>query len=71
MTPDRYQEILGLLLLSNRQMADILGVGDRTARHWADGRNPIPPRVAVWLELLAHFLTVNPPPARPSPQVQP
>lgn len=63
MTPTRLREILELTPLSLRQLADWLDTDDGTMRAWANGRKPIPGRVGVWMELLAHFLATHPPPA--------
>lgn len=65
MTPDRFRRRLEAFHWSHRDIADILGLDDRTTRRWASGAYPIPPDVAVWLEGLMTWLHRNPAPRRP------
>jgi hypothetical protein len=50
MTPKRYQECLGLLRLSQRGLAPLVGCSSSLARHWGTGVQPVPPLIAEWLE---------------------
>lgn len=63
MTPARFRTCLTALDWSQRGLAALLDVDERQVRRWAAGA-PVPPRIAVWLELLAAFHEAHPPPAR-------
>jgi hypothetical protein len=49
-TPQRYQECLDQLELSQRGLAPVLRCSDRLTRAWATGAESIPHEIAVWLE---------------------
>jgi hypothetical protein len=50
LTPERYQECLDQLGLSQRGLAPVLRCSDRLTRAWATGTATIPREIAVWLE---------------------
>jgi len=62
MTPDRFRTLLKKLQLSqtpdpsnskpNTSASELLGVGERVVRRWADGSKPIPCAVARVLEIM-------------------
>jgi transcriptional regulator with XRE-family HTH domain len=60
MTPDRFRECVDVLQWSQRQLAEVIGVDDRTVRRWAAGATPIPGRVAKWLDRIVTFIDTPP-----------
>jgi len=62
MTPDRFNECLAAMDWSVKGLADFLGLPHTRPRRWAEGRYPVPPEVATWLERLAEVHEKNPPP---------
>jgi hypothetical protein len=53
------------LLAAQRGLAPYLGCTDRTTRHWAAGSQPIPEKVAAWLEEWVLVRTLHPDPKPP------
>jgi transcriptional regulator with XRE-family HTH domain len=54
MTPDELRECLGVIGWTQRELAEELGIDDRTVRlFWAMGRKPVPDNVAEWLRAIA------------------
>ena len=53
MTPADLRAALATLRWSNRTLAAELGVDEHRVRRWANGSQPIPEDVAVWLAALA------------------
>jgi hypothetical protein len=64
MTREQFRECLAILHWSVRDLSELLAVSDREVRRWAVGQNPVPPRIAAWLEAAARWHEANPPPAR-------
>lgn len=62
MTPDRLKACLDAIRWTQRELSFALDVNERTVRRWAAGQNPVPERVAQWLETLARCHEVNPAP---------
>lgn len=60
MTPTRLRECLAALGWSQRAFGDVLGCGERRARGWASGREPVPEDVAAWMERLAAVAAERP-----------
>jgi transcriptional regulator with XRE-family HTH domain len=62
MTPDRLRDCLHTLGWTQRDLADLLGIDDRSVRlYWAMGRgNGIPANVEAWLEELAALVEALP-----------
>lgn len=50
MTPTRLRECLDILGFNQSGLAEKLGCNSRTVRYWATGRNPVPDKIAEWLE---------------------
>lgn len=53
MTPSRFVECLEALHWSNDQLAAILECDEGRVEGWAIGLEPIPAKVAAWVETLA------------------
>ncbi|PSH64752.1 hypothetical protein CU102_21130 [Phyllobacterium brassicacearum] len=53
MTPPRFLECLAYLFWSRETLAEILECEPVLVKEWAEGREPIPPQLARWLETLA------------------
>ena len=62
MTPPEFRLCLDLLAWSQRGLARLLGLDDRSVRRWASGQNAIPGNIAHWLATLAAFHAKHPPP---------
>ena len=62
MTPTRRRECLSIVGWSQRQYAAFLGFDESTVRRWMRDGGEAPPKIDAWLESLAVWLTVNPPP---------
>jgi hypothetical protein len=60
MTPPEFRLCLDLLAWSQRGLARLLGLDDRTLRRWASG----PGDIADWLATLAAFHAKHPPPLK-------
>lgn len=52
MTKHQFRKILNLRGLSQRRLAKLLGVAERSTRRWALGESEIPAPVAVIMRLL-------------------
>lgn len=60
MTPAQFKEARQRLGLSQKGMADLLGVsGDRTVRKWEDGEREISPPVILLLKIILKFRDVR------------
>ena len=64
MTPREFRICLELLAWSQRGLARLLGLDDRTVRRWASGQNEIPDNIATWLATLAAFHAEHPVPLK-------
>ncbi len=64
MTPTRLDKCLTVLRWSNTTAACTLNVSPRTIRAWLSGRDPVPEKIAVWLEKMARFHEDNPVPEK-------
>jgi hypothetical protein len=64
MTPPELRLCLDLLAWSQRGLARMLGLDDRTVRRWASGQNEIPDNIARWLATLAAFHAKHPRPLK-------
>ena len=53
MTPSRFMECLAYLFWSRETLVDILECDPVLVKEWAEGREPVPPQLAAWLESLA------------------
>lgn len=53
MKPEELRDIITSLKLTQTSMADTIGVGHRTLRHWLGGTSEIPTPVAILLRLMA------------------
>lgn len=63
MTPaTRLSTALDALNWSGRSLALLLGKNERTVRRWVSGDCDVPADVLAWVERLADFHRVNPPP---------
>ena len=62
MNPDRLREVLRLLNVSQRGLAELLQCDERLVRRWAAGQVEVDAKVSTWLELVGNFLEANPPP---------
>lgn len=62
MTPARFYQCLDAIGWSVRGIADRLCVPPARSQRWAEGKYPVPPEVAKWLERLATTHERNPPP---------
>lgn len=67
MTPTRLAEILALLRMTRRGLADLTGYTHGATDQWIAGRAQVPPPVAEWLERRADEWQRDPPPSRPTP----
>lgn len=52
MTPDEYRAALSAVGLTQQAAAKLFGAGERTARRWATGEQPIPASVELCLILM-------------------
>jgi transcriptional regulator with XRE-family HTH domain len=52
MTKNQYRAAIEALGLSQAKTAEFLGVSERQGRRWALGEAPIPPTVAMLLQLM-------------------
>ena len=66
MTPARLLHHRATLRMTRAQLAAHLGRGEGTLRQWEAGTVRIPDDVANWLENLAGWFAINPPPQRKS-----
>lgn len=64
MTAARLHECLALLGWSQRGLADLLAINEKQVRRWASGDYAVPATTAAWLDRLAQFHALNPPPTR-------
>ena len=64
MTPLEFRLCLDLPAWSQRGLARMLGLDDRTVRRWASGQNEIPDNIAHWLATLAAFHAKHPSPLK-------
>jgi DNA-binding transcriptional regulator YiaG len=64
MTPPEFRLCLEVLAWSQRGLARLLGLDDRTVRRWSSGRNEIPGDIADWLAILAAFHAKHPSPLK-------
>ena len=64
MTPPEFRLCLEFLAWSQRSLARMLGLDDRSVRRWASGQNEIPDNIAHWLATLAAFHAKHPPPLK-------
>lgn len=48
----RFREILDGLHLTPTELARMLEIDSRSARRFADGKVPVPPSIAEWLEMI-------------------
>lgn len=75
MTPERFRACLTALAWSQRGLSSVLNCDDRRVRRWASGEEPIPSKIAAWLETLAQAHEALPPPrvwpARHGPERNP
>jgi len=55
MTPAELRVVREFLGLSSAALAEILGVSDRTVRHWEAGKHPIPDGVRLEVERLEAY----------------
>ena len=62
MTPERFRECLTALCWTQHGFAAVIDVNEREVRRWASGQNPIPLRIAIWLDKLARYHEAYPPP---------
>ena len=53
MTPAELRDALARIGWSGRELARRAGVAEGTVRHWASGKYPVPPDVALRLTALA------------------
>jgi hypothetical protein len=51
-SPERFKWLLDRLGLSKRGAARFLGINERTARNYAEGRSPVDPATSMLLEVL-------------------
>lgn len=66
MTHSRLTKIMDTLGWDDIALAMVLRLKSETqVRHWRTGRRAIPPAITEWLERVAAWHTVNPPPAAP------
>lgn len=66
MTANEFQECLFLLNWGTRVFARVLDVNERTVRNWCLGSSRVPDTVASWLDRVAAFHALNPPPMKES-----
>jgi transcriptional regulator with XRE-family HTH domain len=52
MTPDEYRQLIESLGLTVQGSAEVLGIGERSAYRYANGRTAVPPSVAKLLRML-------------------
>ena len=64
MTPTRLNKCLTILRWSNITTASAFDVSPRTVRAWLSGRDPVPEKIAAWLEKMAAFFEDNPVPEK-------
>jgi hypothetical protein len=64
MTPPEFRICLELLAWSQRGLARMLNLDDRSVRRWASGQNDIPDDIAHWLATLAAFHAKHPAPLK-------
>ena len=50
MTPTELRDTLDRFNWSTRTFAAMLDCNPRTVSRWLSGQNPIPPRIAAWLD---------------------
>lgn len=63
MTPEEMRAALDILGWSFTTLADKLHMNERQIRRWNAGTNPVPERVAGWLQHMVALHEANPPPA--------
>ncbi len=64
MTPARLEQCLSALWWENSVAAIAFDVSPRTVRAWLSGRDPVPEKIAAWLERMARFHDDNPVPEK-------
>jgi transcriptional regulator with XRE-family HTH domain len=64
MTPPEFRLCLDLLSWSQRDLARMLGLDDRSVRRWSSGQNEIPGDIADWLATLTAFHAKHPAPLK-------
>ena len=64
MTPPEFRLCLDLLSWSQRDLARMLGLDDRSVRRWSSGQNEIPGDIADWLATLTAFHVKHPAPLK-------
>jgi transcriptional regulator with XRE-family HTH domain len=64
MTPPEFRLCLDLLSWSQRDLARMLGLDDRSVRRWSSGQNEIPGDIADWLATLTAFHATHPAPLK-------
>jgi transcriptional regulator with XRE-family HTH domain len=64
MDSDRFRWCLEELNWSQRGFARAMDIAFSTVQRWANGKNPVSPDIAAWLETLAVFHEAHPPPER-------
>ena len=59
MTPTELRDTLDRFNWSTRTFAAMLDCNPRTVSRWLSGQNPIPPRIAAWLDKWNEFASAN------------
>ncbi len=60
----RFRQCRDALWISNRHLAEVVGVHETMVRRWASGAAAIPEDIATWLERLAAAHEANPVPRK-------
>jgi transcriptional regulator with XRE-family HTH domain len=63
-TPTALRRVLEAAHWSQRGLADLLGVGPSSVRHWCSGRYAIPADLVPWLAAVAAWHEAHPPPRK-------
>lgn len=66
MTPDRFRHALGVIRLSEHELARLTGYSNGAVRNWVRGLARIPEPIAAWLERRLAAWEADPPPQRES-----